>query len=280
MNKVNIKKLLNSIDKISIRSAKHYFCRAPLFGRRHKHKDIYHITYVIQGKSEVVIDSKKHKINPTSLLYVPPGHFHISLNDEDTDYELIEIKFTIDVRNPSSIILQEPFHLNVHNPAGIEVALDRVVRAGIFKLDEEKIIEKIRLIESLILIFNEKTKQLRTELIPTGLEMKIREAIEYISLNYTKFITVEELAELVGLSESYFTSCFKKIAGSSPIEYVLQMRINHSKELLMETDWSVGQIASACGFSSSQYFARLFKKKTGLTPTMFRISKTNHNRGK
>lgn len=98
----------------------------------------------------------------------------------------------------------------------------------------------------------------------------IREAMQYISQHYMDKIMLEDVAEHVHLSASYFSSLFKETCGSSFKDYLNMVRVEESKRLLSNTDYSVTDIAVATGFSDQNYFTKVFKKFTGLTPTEFR----------
>ena len=95
---------------------------------------------------------------------------------------------------------------------------------------------------------------------------QIEPALRYIRDNYSKSISVEELAELCQISKHYFCRVFKKAMGKSAIEYLLAYRMMVSDILLVGTDKSVSQIAESCGFESAQYFCRCYKKHFGTSP--------------
>lgn len=63
---------------------------------------------------------------------------------------------------------------------------------------------------------------------------------------------------------------FKKVTGISPIEYIQQFRIVKAAERLLHTNQSIKEISTAVGIENPEYFATLFKKKTGFTPTEYR----------
>ena len=83
-------------------------------------------------------------------------------------------------------------------------------------------------------------------------------------------IDLTRLAREVGMSYSRFRHAFQKSAGLSPRQYQLQIRINHAKTLLADTDLSIADVAEQVGFSSIFYFSRLFRRKAGTTPRAFR----------
>lgn len=93
----------------------------------------------------------------------------------------------------------------------------------------------------------------------------------YILKHYLNTITIKELAELVNLQPNYFIQTFKKHFKDTPINYINNLRIDKSVRLLRNhSNFSIDEIASSCGFSDSRYFSRLFKKKYGITPSMYR----------
>ncbi len=94
-------------------------------------------------------------------------------------------------------------------------------------------------------------------------------AIERLEQNLSSDITNATLAETCSMSEEYFRKQFKKIYGLSPKQYVIDLRIAKAKQLLTDGILKVHAISEQCGFSNPYHFCRLFKEKTGLTPTGF-----------
>ena len=82
--------------------------------------------------------------------------------------------------------------------------------------------------------------------------------------------TLEELAKLYGYSTSRFSALYTEIFGISPINDILENRLNTAKRLLALKTYSVGQIAELCGFSSIHYFSKFFKSHTGKSPSEYR----------
>ncbi|WP_432798112.1 AraC family transcriptional regulator [Poriferisphaera sp. WC338] len=94
--------------------------------------------------------------------------------------------------------------------------------------------------------------------------------LNYIESHLEGEISIECLAELVCLSVSRFKHTFQKEVGMSPVDYVQRKRIDLAAERLHETNQSVSEIACAMGYSSSQYFATVFKRYRGVTPSVYR----------
>lgn len=93
---------------------------------------------------------------------------------------------------------------------------------------------------------------------------------DYMNAHYQEDITLDTLAGVSHLNKYYLSHVFSRTFGISPINYLLERRILHSKELLKNYDYTVTQIAHLSGFSSANYFTQSFKKYTGLTPKGYR----------
>lgn len=94
---------------------------------------------------------------------------------------------------------------------------------------------------------------------------------QYIDENYTRHLSIQEMAEKFGYNYSYFCIIFKKHIGLSPNEYVIEKRINKAKSLLLASpDLSIRDIAAFIGYDDAYYFSRIFKAVAGVTPSAFR----------
>lgn len=108
------------------------------------------------------------------------------------------------------------------------------------------------------------------QMFERSITMPIKNAIQYINSHYKEDIKLIEVAGHVHLNASYFSQQFKKETGVSFSEYVIGLRIEEGKELLVNTLQPILDIAIALGFSSDSYFCRVFKKKIGKTPQKYR----------
>ncbi len=99
---------------------------------------------------------------------------------------------------------------------------------------------------------------------------EILEVKAYVRENLGGTLTVPVAAQLVCMSDNYFSHVFKKETGISFVDYVNQERIEKAKELLITTDYKIYEISEKVGISSSNYFGILFKRLTGQSPVEYR----------
>ncbi len=101
---------------------------------------------------------------------------------------------------------------------------------------------------------------------------KIGYALDYIREHFNEEIVINDLAARLDMSPGYFSSMFKKEVHQSTMQYITGLRIERAREYLERTDQSVAVIAKSVGYEDSQYFFRVFKKATGMTPLQYRQS--------
>ena len=94
----------------------------------------------------------------------------------------------------------------------------------------------------------------------------------YIKQNYPYPITVEEIANACKLNRSYFSKLFKEIIGSTPQEFLINLRLSEAAEQMKTTSASIGDIAVRCGYPNQLHFSQAFKKRYGLPPREWRKS--------
>ncbi len=92
---------------------------------------------------------------------------------------------------------------------------------------------------------------------------------EYIRSKADQTITLNELAALASMSSYHFLRVFKRSTGLTPHQYILSMRIERAKTLLLQRDFSIAEIASTLGFFDQSHFTNAFKRLVGVTPQRY-----------
>lgn len=98
----------------------------------------------------------------------------------------------------------------------------------------------------------------------------IHNAIAYIEKHYTESITLEDIANQVGLTPQYFSTYFKEEMDCTLIDYITKLRIEKAKEIIRNSQMSVQEICFIVGYHDPNYFSRIFKKYVGLTPSKYK----------
>lgn len=98
----------------------------------------------------------------------------------------------------------------------------------------------------------------------------VRKAKRYIREFFGMPLTLEEVSNYVGFNASYFSDYFKKETGQTFSQYLADVRIGYAKQLLLEESMGLEDIAESVGYGDKKYFAKIFKKKTGMTPREYK----------
>jgi AraC family transcriptional regulator of arabinose operon len=110
------------------------------------------------------------------------------------------------------------------------------------------------------------------EIVSSGTTTPTNRAILYMQNNLSSSITLDNIAQSVNLSTSFFSRKFRQDTGYAPIEYFNHLRIQRACQLLHFSDFRINEVASQLGIDDPFYFSRLFKKQMGVSPAEYRKS--------
>lgn len=100
--------------------------------------------------------------------------------------------------------------------------------------------------------------------------MNLANAVAYMESHFMEPVTLKLLSDFLSISTRHFIRIFQKHYNSTPIDYILRLRLVHSLELLKDGRWNITEVADRCGFADSNYFSRQFRKRYGLSPRGYR----------
>ena len=98
----------------------------------------------------------------------------------------------------------------------------------------------------------------------------IERAVHYFNDNYTKPISIEQYAEEHLMSANWFIHSFKSVMKVPPMQYITNLRIAAAKGYLDNSNKTINEIAAAVGYDNALYFSRVFKKRTGMSPSEYK----------
>jgi AraC-like DNA-binding protein len=130
-----------------------------------------------------------------------------------------------------------------------------------------------RLLRALAILLLDDVDRAR-EHVPQGSghprSLAVRELISYMRAAYRRRITRAELARRVDMSQSALATAFRAVAGTSPIEFLIELRMQHARRLLATGRDPVAKVADLVGMGDTHHFCRLFKARVGTTPLQYR----------
>ena len=221
----------------------------------HAHADSVEIVYQINGSYTMTADGKSYKIKQGDVIIMPQNVFHSGVSDGGS-YTDMYVQCTGCEFNEVQV---------VHDTDGAILPLMEMIYRAITERGEgyHKIAD--RLLEAICAYLTKySNKKNKYEFVDSFKNLM------YENLSNCDFDIAEEIKKS-GYSADHFRRCFKEDTGTTPLEYMTNLRINRAKKLLCATPYqSVESIASDCGFSDEFYFSRVFKKQTGTSPREYR----------
>lgn len=142
-----------------------------------------------------------------------------------------------------------------------------------FTYQENGYLDLIRayVVELIIKIFRKMSAVSRPEVFNRQAQI-VDITLDYLRQNYHKQLSLDDLAAQVFLSKDYFARLFRETTGMPVSALLQQIRIDEACKHLVNTDAKIEDIADICGFHDIQYFYRIFKKVTGMTPRQYRFA--------
>lgn len=248
---------MNVFDKITVTDIKQMFTVMSPRGRTViiTSRKYYGLSFCIDGKITYTIGGKQVVSDINHAVILPKGKSYSLHGDKTGSFPVINFDCT-------NFNCDEVLSFPIQNTGIYINEYEKMKTLSLFEGNRAAIMSIFYGILNRIALEN--TGQSR--LIP---------AIRFIENNFHRpSLTNGELARKCNISEIYFRRLFTEIYKTTPKQYLIEIRINKAKQLLTDGALKVGAVAEQCGFTNQYHFCRIFKEKTGLTPTEF----AKHNR--
>ncbi len=222
----------------------------------------YQISLKHTGKTNIVYNGKPISFTENSVLYLPKEkndkiNYTKTIVEEgggvciffNTSSELPDFPFLIKCADNPKVAEYFFKLLNLYNKKKPNKNLDSMV-------------VMYQLLSALSETIENNTDNLK-------LRGRLNSTLKYIEEHYTdEYIELKTLSDMSGMSSDYFRHAFYRVCGMSPIKYINTCRIEKAKQLLLEGN-SISDVATMVGIRDSNYFTRLFRESTGVTPSAF-----------
>lgn len=242
----------------------------------HVHNE-FEITCITKGQGIFYINNRKYSIKEGDILFVPSDNIHLANKKLNTPSSFFSIVFSPDcfcASTQSHIytkyiapvmdgrVLFVPHLDNSVSWYNTAWELVKEIEATAAEADNELLCQS-SLMKLWHLFFSHSTEGNASPNIDS---LRLKTAIDYMHTHFAEQITVHDLAKLSHMSEGHFSRTFKVYMKISPVNYLIQLRIDKSINLLQKSDLSIGEIALNCGFNDFSYFCKIFRKKMNCSP--------------
>lgn len=245
----------------------------PSMSKAHFH-ETYEIYYLIEGKRRYVIEDKMYDLCPGDMILIPPLVPHKVWNAPDSDANNYHTRFLLTPRKEDIPEVFLPcfdtrfYHLT-DDEKNIMVNCFEDLQRNQKRDEYTPYYNQANLIKILHTLAKSKASDKMDSHFTTK-ELRMQAAATYIKEHCDQPLTLDELAGRFGFTKEYFSTIFKEATGFGVNEYLNQMRIAKSVQLLTTTTLSIMEISNQCGFNDSNYFSAVFKKITKFPPQKFR----------
>ncbi|WP_270345466.1 AraC family transcriptional regulator [Enterococcus thailandicus] len=241
----------------------------------HTH-DFLEISIVLEGQANYTIEEQEFQLNAGQIMLFNPGTHHGEEQRTGTYSHQLHIGLTnisLDGLKRNHLPTKKAIlNLGEYQWEFLDKAW-RLVKEYSEEQPEFQLMVKALIIEMLVLILRSLEKvQDNTVTLALSKNAKrkqylVNHAIYYLENHHTQEITLEQLADTLYVSPTYLSKVFKESTGMSPINYLIQVRLKHAKELLSNEQLTIREISQAVGYQDAYHFSKLFKKYYGVSPS-------------
>lgn len=241
----------------------------------HTH-DFLEISIVLEGQADYTIEEQEFQLNAGQIMLFNPGIHHGEEQRPGTYSHQLHIGLTnisLDGLKRNHFPTKKAIlNLGEYQWEFLDKAW-RLVKEYGEEQPEFQLMVKALIIEMLVLILRslEKVQDNNVTLaLSKNAKRKqylVNHAIYYLENHHTQEITLEQLADTLYVSPTYLSKVFKESTGMSPINYLIQVRLKHAKELLANDQLTIREISQAVGYQDAYHFSKLFKKYYGVSPS-------------
>ena len=244
--------------------------------RPHRHADLYQLLYVHRGRAEIEVEGHRETVREATLQFLPPLTVHGFRFSENVEGYVVTLAAPwIEQLRTQAGMGQDLFQQPVRLPAGAE----RGYLHSLFKALQQEYQGPqpgrelmLHALANVALVWlGRRIQQHRAEgQRPDRGRDVLGRFQQQVEAHFREQPSVETLAHRVGVSVPQLNSLCRRLARQSPLQVIHQRLLLEAKRDLTYTSMTINQIADTLGFADPAYFARFFRRLTGLSPRVFR----------
>lgn len=227
----------------------------------------YGFLFIIRGANRISVNGTVYDLHPGSVFHAAPGMQMEAQVAGESELEYYSVFYSLDQRYAEDGHHECNAHFKLE-PGAIPRVLELLLmlHQSVHTLGG---MEKLRVKELFLNIMHQVLVGHKNQVTSGSSDIVAEEAIAYIKRNYMNPLTLEELAGIHAMNPKQFSYFFHKHTGLRPIDFVIQYRMERASELLRGGDYLIRDIAVSVGYANPLYFSRAFKKKFGISPSLY-----------
>lgn len=231
------------------------------------------VHYILKGKGTFLVDGVTYSLHAGQGFLITPNVQTFYIADEKDPWKYLWLGFggqnAPQVISSAGLTQEEP----VFEAAKFSQLLYQYTE-NIIDHAKDNVVDNMTRIGNLYQFFSCVAASNKETLPTLILNPYVNKAVAYIQAHIAETLTVEALADLVGLDRSYFTAKFKEVTGMSPAKYIQNFRLTMARHYLESSALSVEEIAEKCGYQRPESLTKVFKKHYGTSLVSFRKQAT------
>ena len=230
------------------------------------------IMLVVEGSGVLIVNQEEIPFEKGKLYFVNPHIEHSESSKGHLEYYVVKIaNFMVYQKKTFFSVIE--FDINYAIQKNLLFRLGQIWENCTSKEENQKELLALELAYLHYYLLRILSNQYHVnQAINKNYSPKIQAIVNYISANYALDLKVANIAKQFHISHNNLIYRFQKELGMSPSEFILLQRINVAKGLLKNTDYTIIQIATLCGFSYSSFFGKMFRQCVGISPSKYRAT--------
>ena len=263
--------------------------KAPYFGVNWHFHDEFELMYIMKGEGVRVVGDRMDYFNKEELVFLGSGVPHVFKNDKnasqnEVDYIVVKFNRIIGGQDLFKIPELAPINRFLKRAGKGLIFSDTTVmklKKQLIKLAKSKNEDRIILLLKVLKILSaqEDYNELSTDTFllknTSASEDRTKKVINYISENYNKNISLEDLASISYMTTNSFCRYFKNRTGKTAFQFIREFRINKACQMLINGEKNISQICFDTGFNSLSSFNRVFKSLKHISATEYKSKYSN-----
>lgn len=226
------------------------------------------LEHIVSGKGYILLNGKNYSVSAGDTYLLKSGENCVYFSDDNDPYQKLWVNFSGEFAQK----LISLYHLNetVYHNVSLAESFEKLYAIDKISTDISDVHHELATVITEMVLLLAKSIEKREQLSETAIAIRSE-----LSLHLNSAYNLDELSRKFYLSKSEIIRCFKSAYGTTPYQFLLELKMNYAKTMLENATSSIKEIAEHLGFSSPYHFSEVFKKHVGLSPLQYRVHTRN-----